>query len=86
MLLKNELLRAIRDREFLNPSEVQFRGIPAILKGKDVICQAKSGMGKTLVFIIAILNLMIPEENGQYLPHQCIVIVNTRELAYQISK
>jgi ATP-dependent RNA helicase UAP56/SUB2 len=47
----------------------------------DVICQAKSGMGKTAVFVIAVLQQLdpIPGET------QCLVLCHTRELAYQIS-
>ena len=44
-------------------------------------------MGKTAVFVISILNQIIPdEETKEYEPHQCIVTCHTRELAHQISK
>jgi len=45
-LLKPELLRAIADCGFEHPSEVQNECIPQAILGTDVICQAKSGMGK----------------------------------------
>lgn len=45
-LLKPELLRAIGDCGFEHPSEVQQECIPQAMLGMDVICQAKSGMGK----------------------------------------
>jgi ATP-dependent RNA helicase UAP56/SUB2 len=54
-LLKAELIRAISEAGFEHPSEVQVNGIPRALEGKDIICQAKSGMGKTAVFVLAIL-------------------------------
>lgn len=46
-LLKAELLRAVVDCGFEHPSEVQHECIPQAILGMDVLCQAKSGMGKT---------------------------------------
>ena len=54
-LLKPELLRAIVDCGFEHPSEVQHECIPQSILGEDVLCQAKSGMGKTAVFVLAVL-------------------------------
>ena len=54
-LLKPELLRAISDLGFEHPSEVQQECIPQSILGMDVLCQAKSGMGKTAVFVLASL-------------------------------
>jgi len=45
-LLKPELLRAIVDCGFEHPSEVQHECIPQAILGTDILCQAKSGMGK----------------------------------------
>jgi ATP-dependent RNA helicase UAP56/SUB2 len=73
-LLKPELLRAISDLGFEHPSEgewarficlishlhiaVQQECIPQAILGTDVLCQAKSGMGKTAVFVLASLQQM----------------------------
>ena len=46
-LLKPELLRSIVDAGFEHPSEVQHESIPQAVLGGDIVCQAKSGMGKT---------------------------------------
>merc|ERR1712224_1028560 len=54
-LLKPELLRAIVDCGFEHPSEVQHECIPQAILGTDILCQAKSGMGKTAVFVLACL-------------------------------
>jgi superfamily II DNA/RNA helicase len=59
-LLKPELLRAIMDCGFEHPSEVQHECIPQAILGMDVICQAKSGMGKTAVFVLATLQQIEP--------------------------
>lgn len=54
-LLKPELQRAITDCGFEHPSEVQQECIPQAVMGTDVMCQAKSGMGKTAVFVLCAL-------------------------------
>uniref|UniRef100_A0A8C5L0D7 RNA helicase n=1 Tax=Jaculus jaculus TaxID=51337 RepID=A0A8C5L0D7_JACJA len=68
-----ELLRAIVVCGFEHPSEVQHECIPQAILGMDILCQAKSGMGKTAVFVLATLQQMEPV-NGQV------------SLAFQISK
>lgn len=63
-------------------SSVQQLGIPKILYGDDLLCQAKSGMGKTAVFVLGVLHsIKIPGD-----PFQCLVLCPTRELAIQITK
>merc|ERR1712035_225894 len=81
-LLKPELLRAIVDCGFEHPSEVQHECIPQAILGMDILCQAKSGMGKTAVFVLATLQQLEPVE-GQV---SVLVMCHTRELAFQISK
>lgn len=51
--------------------------------GVDILCQAKSGMGKTAVFVLATLQLLQPSDSGHV---QVLVMCHTRELAFQISK
>ncbi|KAG2750829.1 P-loop containing nucleoside triphosphate hydrolase protein [Suillus brevipes Sb2] len=79
-LLKAELLRAISDLGFEHPSEVQQECIPQAVLGMDVLCQAKSGHGKTAVFVLATLQQLEPV-NGEV---SVIVLCHTRELAFQI--
>ncbi|KAI8367662.1 ATP-dependent RNA helicase uap56 [Radiomyces spectabilis] len=79
-LLKPELLRSIVDCGFEHPSEVQQECIPQSILGMDVICQAKSGMGKTAVFVLATLQQIEPV-NGEV---SVVVLCHTRELAFQI--
>lgn len=81
-LLKPELLRAIVDCGFEHPSEVQHECIPQAILGMDILCQAKSGMGKTAVFVLATLQQIDPVENQV----SVLVMCHTRELAFQISK
>ncbi|KAL1409801.1 Suppressor of the cold-sensitive snRNP biogenesis mutant brr1-1 [Vanrija albida] len=79
-LLKPEILRAISDLGFEHPSEVQQECIPQAILGTDVLCQAKSGMGKTAVFVLASLQQIEPVDGEVSI----IVLCHTRELAYQI--
>jgi len=81
-LLKPEVLRAIVDCGFEHPSEVQHECIPQAVLGMDILCQAKSGMGKTAVFVLATLQ-QLEAVDGQV---SVLVMCHTRELAFQISK
>ncbi len=59
---------------------VQQKCIPQALLSTDILCQAKSGLGKTAVFVLTTLHQLEP------VPGECSVLVmcHTRELAYQI--
>lgn len=82
-LLKPELLRAIVDAGFEHPSEVQHESIPQAVLGGDIVCQAKSGMGKTAVFVLATLHQLNASDESQDV--QVLVLCHTRELAFQIA-
>lgn len=99
-LLKPELLRAIVDAGFEHPSEVQHESIPQAVLGGDIVCQAKSGMGKTAVFVLATLHQLnvsgaAPAEGENKEEDddaekkkgsvQVLVLCHTRELAFQIA-
>ena len=60
----------------------QHECIPQAVLGMDILCQAKSGMGKTAVFVLATLQ-QIEVVDGQV---SVLVMCHTRELAFQISK
>eukprot|EP01111_Echinosteliopsis_oligospora_P018970 TRINITY_DN895_c0_g1_i3.p1 TRINITY_DN895_c0_g1~~TRINITY_DN895_c0_g1_i3.p1 ORF type:complete len:344 (+),score=83.28 TRINITY_DN895_c0_g1_i3:105-1034(+) len=79
-LLKPEIFRAIVDCGFEHPSEVQHQCIPQAILGTDVICQAKSGMGKTAVFVLSVLQQL--DSNPS--PVSALIMCHARELAYQI--
>jgi ATP-dependent RNA helicase UAP56/SUB2 len=80
MLLKPELLQSITDCGFEHPSDVQQRCIPVAILGQDVLCQAVSGMGKTAVFVLSILQTIYDDPK----PCSALILGHTRELAYQI--
>jgi len=79
-LLKPELMKALTANGFEHPSEVQHEALPQAILGSDVICQAKSGMGKTAVFVLSCLQLVdLSKQNIKVL-----VVCHSRELAFQI--
>lgn len=53
--LSQELLKAVEDLGFEEPSPIQVLAIPALLTGKDAVGQAQTGTGKTAAFGLPIL-------------------------------
>lgn len=80
MGLKDEILRGISSYGWELPSNIQQKGIPAIVSKRDVIVQAQSGLGKTGTFSIGMLQ-RVEEGQGTI---QGVIILNTRELADQV--
>ncbi len=66
---------------------VQHQCIPSATMGSDVLCQAKSGMGKTAVFVLSILQQIKVEndETTKVAKIGALVMAHTRELAFQVS-
>ena len=78
--LNDELLRGIYSYGFEKPSKIQYKSIPLIKSGKDLIAQSQSGTGKTGAFSIGILNNI----DTKLKKTQYIVLTPTHELAKQI--
>ena len=70
----NELKR----NKIVKPTPVQQKAIPLILKGQNIMAQARTGSGKTLAFVLPII------ESLNYTRNEVIILVPTRELAMQI--
>jgi len=76
--------KAIQEMGFKTLTEIQARSIPPLLRGQDVLAQAKTGSGKTLSFLIPAVELLA---KAQWQPRNgtgMICISPTRELALQI--
>ena len=56
--LKPEIMMAITENGFERPADVQTQAIPYCLERRDVRVQAKSGKGKTCVFVLSVLNML----------------------------
>lgn len=75
------ILEAIDAQGFTEPTPVQADVIPEALKGRDIRACAQTGTGKTVAFVIPILNHLIKNPDSQ-----ALVIVPTRELGSQVFK
>ncbi len=79
--LSKDILAAIDDMGFEEPSQIQREVIPVILEGVDTIGQAQTGTGKTLAFGAPILSQLNPNERGV----KALILTPTRELAIQVN-
>jgi ATP-dependent RNA helicase RhlE len=83
--LSDELVRAVNELGFQQPTPVQAAAIPAILAGGDLWASAKTGSGKTAAFVLPILQSLKvrPRSSARPIPLWGLVLVPTRELAVQ---
>ncbi|MEP2276261.1 MAG: DEAD/DEAH box helicase [Reichenbachiella sp.] len=82
-----ELKRNLDTQGFIRPTDIQFKSIPAILKGEDVLAIAQTGTGKTAAFAIPIIDrLQRSKKHRSGDAIRCVVMVPTRELAIQITR
>lgn len=71
---------------FKRPTDIQYKAIPHILKGEDVLAIAQTGTGKTAAFAIPIISqLHVRKTSSRSTGIRCVVMVPTRELAIQIA-
>ena len=69
---------------FKKPTDIQFKSIPPILKGEDVLAIAQTGTGKTAAFAIPVLHILQERKiKGRPDGVKCLVMVPTHELALQ---
>lgn len=86
--LSDELVRAVNELGFQQPTPVQAAAIPAILAGGDLWASAKTGSGKTAAFVLPILQSLRvrPPSSARPIPLWGLVLVPTRELAVQTAE
>ena len=78
--LSSEMIKSLERQGFSSPSEIQLRSIPKALKGETLMVQSATGTGKTLAFLVPIIEKI--DYQSQVV--QAIIIAPTRELAQQI--
>ncbi|MDX5346433.1 MAG: DEAD/DEAH box helicase [Hymenobacteraceae bacterium] len=73
---------------YKRPTDIQYKAIPPVLKGEDVLAIAQTGTGKTAAFAIPVLHLLQQRKKQQYRPDgvKCVVMVPTHELAIQVAE
>ncbi|PKP30970.1 MAG: DEAD/DEAH box helicase [Bacteroidetes bacterium HGW-Bacteroidetes-16] len=82
------ILKALQDKNYIEPTTIQAKSIPLILNRNDVLGSAQTGTGKTAAFAIPILQHLYQDRtqlNGQR-KIKALVITPTRELAIQIAE
>ena len=82
--LQPQLLKAIQKKGYTNPSVIQEKSIPLILKGKDVLASAQTGTGKTAGFTLPLLQILNTQNTGKNRKIRSLILTPTRELAAQI--
>jgi ATP-dependent RNA helicase DeaD len=71
---------ALNKLNITTPTPVQKKAVPLILKGQNIMAQAKTGTGKTLAFILPII------ESLEYKENEALILTPTRELAKQVNQ
>ncbi|MCY7358697.1 MAG: DEAD/DEAH box helicase [Rudanella sp.] len=82
-----EVKQNLETMGFKRPTDIQFKAIPHILQGEDVLAIAQTGTGKTAAFAIPIISqLHVRKTSSRSEGIRCVVMVPTRELAIQIAE
>ena len=81
--LNKQLLSAIEELEYTEPTEIQKKGIPLILNGHDVLGIAQTGTGKTAAFVLPIL-MKVKYAQGN--DPRALILAPTKELVFQIEQ
>jgi ATP-dependent RNA helicase RhlE len=88
--LMPELLRAVAEQGYLEPTPIQIQAIPPVLQRRDLMGCAQTGTGKTAGFVLPILQLLAPQANTSPSPARhpvrALILTPTRELAAQVEE
>jgi ATP-dependent RNA helicase RhlE len=82
--LTDPLLKAIGDKNYANPSQIQEKSIPLILQGCDILASAQTGTGKTAGFAIPMIQILTKSNNSGHKKIRALILTPTRELAAQV--
>lgn len=80
------LLKALQSQEYTQPTPIQQKAIPIILRGKDLLACAQTGTGKTAAFALPILQLLVEQKEKNTSNIKALILTPTRELAIQIEE
>ena len=81
--LHTKILKAIQEKGYEIPTEIQTRAIPVILSGSDLRASAQTGTGKTAAFLLPALHRLASPTKGS--GPRILILTPTRELAIQIA-
>ncbi len=83
--LSPEVQRGIETLGFRRPTDIQYKSIPPILKGEDVLAVAQTGTGKTAAFAIPLLNKLHNARKFKVDGVKCLILAPTHELVLQLT-
>ncbi|WP_010545625.1 DEAD/DEAH box helicase [Sphingomonas elodea] len=83
--LSDELLRAVTDAGYTEPTPIQRQAIPSVLMGKDLIGIAQTGTGKTAAFVLPMIDVLGEGRTRALMPRS-LILEPTRELAAQVAE
>jgi ATP-dependent RNA helicase RhlE len=83
--LSPQVLKAIQEAGYTQPTPIQLAAIPEVLAGRDVIGIAQTGTGKTAAFVLPILTKLMAS-NAQRHGMRALIVAPTRELVVQIEE
>jgi ATP-dependent RNA helicase RhlE len=85
-----ELLRAVTEQGYTEPTPIQSQAIPVVLSGRDLLGAAQTGTGKTAGFTLPLLQRLAPMATKSFSPAlhpvRCLILTPTRELAIQVAE
>ena len=83
--LSDQLLRAIDDSGYAEPTPIQRGAIPSVLMGRDLVGIAQTGTGKTAAFGLPMIDILAQGRSRALMPRS-LILEPTRELAAQVSE
>jgi ATP-dependent RNA helicase RhlE len=85
--LSDDLVKNLNNLGFFRTTDIQYKVIPSVLKGEDVLAVAQTGTGKTAAFAIPIVHMLHSDKRSKRdRGIKCLIMVPTRELAQQIGE
>jgi len=84
--LIDELLRAIQEEGYAEPTPIQKQAIPLILEGHDIMAGSQTGTGKTAGFTLPLLQLLMKAKHSGRRAVRALILTPTRELAAQVGE
>ncbi|PWD97592.1 DEAD/DEAH box helicase [Marinilabilia rubra] len=77
----------LRNLGFKRPTDIQYKSIPPIMRGEDVLAVAQTGTGKTVAFALPVIQRLVTRQRKHdHKSVRCVVMVPTHELAIQVSR
>ncbi|MEA3037288.1 MAG: hypothetical protein QOH04_3079 [Sphingomonadales bacterium] len=83
--LSDELLRAVTESGYTEPTPIQRQAIPSVLMGRDLIGIAQTGTGKTAGFVLPMIDILAQGRSRARMPRS-LILEPTRELAAQVAE